>query len=93
MVGGRQKPAHHQEYCSGIFEGCVNRKKENFAGCDDTASMIKGGGYVGAHTRQIPTAQNTRKISVGQGVCVPWHSDPHLDCHHLSCIAVHILLL
>jgi hypothetical protein len=26
------------------------------AGCDDTASMIEGGSYVGARTRQPPTA-------------------------------------
>jgi hypothetical protein len=35
-------------------------------GSDDKASMIKGGGYIGACTRQPPTAQ-TIEISVGQG--------------------------
>jgi len=37
--------------------------------------MIKGGGYVGACTRQRPpTAQRyERKIIVDQGGCVPWH--------------------
>jgi hypothetical protein len=33
------------------------RKRKDSAGGDDTASTIKGGGYVGAHTRQPPTAQ------------------------------------
>jgi hypothetical protein len=42
-----------------------------------SASMIKGGGYVGVRTRQHSTAQtHTRKSSVGQGGCVPWHPRP-----------------
>jgi len=33
--------------------------------------MIKGGGYVGARTRQPPTAQTIKKkINAGQGGCV-----------------------
>ena len=39
-----------------------------------TASMIKGGGYLGASTRQSPTTQTIKKnfeINVGQGGCVP----------------------
>jgi hypothetical protein len=36
-------------------------KRKDFAGSDDTASMIKGGGYIGARTRQPPTAQNIKK--------------------------------
>jgi hypothetical protein len=31
---------------------------QNGAVCDDTASMIKGGGYLGARTRQPPTAHS-----------------------------------
>jgi hypothetical protein len=62
--------------------------EKNSAASDDTASKIQGGGYVGARTRQPPTAQThknawknaRKKISVGQGACVPWHPDPHLDC-------------
>jgi len=35
-----------------------NRKEKTLlAGSDNTASMIKGGGYVGARARQPPTAQ------------------------------------
>jgi len=33
------------------------RKREDSVGSDDTASMIKGGGYIDARTRQPPTAQ------------------------------------
>jgi hypothetical protein len=45
-------------------------KRKDSAGSDDTASMIKGGGYADARTRQPPTAQtHERKISVvHQGV-------------------------
>ena len=35
--------------------------KKDSAGSDDTASMIKGGGYLGARTRQPPTAQTIKK--------------------------------
>jgi uncharacterized membrane protein len=38
------------------------QKRKDPAGSDDTASMIKGGGYLGARTRQPPTAQTIRKI-------------------------------
>ena len=34
----------------------VGKNRKYSAGSDDTASMIKGGGYVGARTRQPPTA-------------------------------------
>jgi hypothetical protein len=41
---------------------CVTRKKrKDSAGSDDRASMVKGGGYVGAHTRQPPTAQTHKR--------------------------------
>jgi hypothetical protein len=47
------------------------KKRKDSAGSDDTASMIKGGGYIGARTRQTPTAQKIKKeINVGQGDCV-----------------------
>ena len=36
------------------------KKRKDSAGSDDTASMIKGGGYLGARTRQPPTAQTIR---------------------------------
>jgi hypothetical protein len=35
--------------------------KKHSAGSDDTASMIKGGGYLGARTRQPFTAQTVKK--------------------------------
>ena len=38
------------------------KKRKDSAGSDYTASMFKGGGYVGARTRQI---------NVGRGGCVP----------------------
>jgi hypothetical protein len=39
----------------------LRKEKEKTAGSDDTASMIEGGGYIGARTRQPPTAQTVRK--------------------------------
>ena len=44
---------------SGLEEGAVTKekKRKDSAGSDDTASMIKGGGCVGASTRQPPTVQ------------------------------------
>ena len=38
------------------------RKRNDSAGSDDTASMSKGGGYLGARTRQPPTAQTIKKL-------------------------------
>jgi hypothetical protein len=45
------------------------RERKDSAGSDDTASLIEGEGYVGARTRQPPTAKShkRRTISVGQG--------------------------
>ena len=40
------------------------RKREDSVGSDDTASMIKGGGYIDARTRQPPTAQTIKEKSV-----------------------------
>ena len=37
------------------------KKKTPLAGSDDAASMIKGGCYLGARTRQPPTAQTIKK--------------------------------
>jgi hypothetical protein len=37
------------------------KKRKDSAGSDDTASMIRGGGYLGARTRQPPTAQTIKK--------------------------------
>ena len=37
------------------------KKRKNSAGSDDTASMIKGGGYVGARTRKSSTAQTIKR--------------------------------
>jgi hypothetical protein len=47
------------------------RKRKDSAGSDNTASMIKGGGYLGARTRQPPTAQTIKKelMWVSGGVC------------------------
>ena len=50
----------------------IKKRKKYSAGSGDTASMIKGGGYFGARTRQPPTVQIIKiKINVGQGGCVP----------------------
>ena len=50
---------HHQRQ-SEIYETQAPKKrKKDTAGSDDTASMIKGGGYVGARTRhQAPHKQS-----------------------------------
>jgi hypothetical protein len=54
-----------------IVYGCPYRKKrKDSAGSDDTASMIKGEGYLGARTRQPPTAQTIRKkLMWTRGLC------------------------
>jgi hypothetical protein len=45
------------------------KKIKDSAGSEDTASMIKGGGYLGACTRQPPTAQtNEKKLMWVRGV-------------------------
>jgi hypothetical protein len=43
------------------FKFVKEKKRKDSAGSDDTASMIKGGGYLGARTRQPPTAQTIKK--------------------------------
>jgi hypothetical protein len=49
--------------------GYLQKKRKDSAGSDDTASMIKGGGYLGARTRQLPTAQaNKKKLMWVRGV-------------------------
>jgi hypothetical protein len=40
------------------------KKRKDSAGSDDTASMIKGGGYIGARTRQLPIAQTNKQKSM-----------------------------
>ena len=45
----------------------ILKKRKDSAGSGDTASMIKGGGYLGARTRQTIR----KEINVGQGGCVP----------------------
>ena len=37
-----------------------NKEKKESAGSGDAAGMIKGGGYVGARTRQPPLCANTQ---------------------------------
>jgi len=37
------------------------KKRKDSAGSGDTASMIKGGGYLSARTRQPPTALTIKK--------------------------------
>ena len=39
----------------------AHRKEKTTAGSDDTSNMMKGGGYIGARTRQPPTAQTIEK--------------------------------
>jgi len=43
--------------CFRVVSQNKKRKKKDSVGSGDTASMIKGGGYIGARTRQPPTAQ------------------------------------
>ena len=66
----------------------VLRKIE--AGSDDTASMIKGGGYLGARTRQTPTAQKIKKklMWVRGDVCRSTHTQTLtvVACVILQCI-------
>ena len=40
------------------------KKRKDSAGSDDPASMIKGGGYLGARTRQPPNVQTKNKLRV-----------------------------
>ena len=47
------------------------KKRKDSAGSDDTASKIKGGGYLGARTRQPPAHRANKEFNVGQGGCVP----------------------
>ena len=65
-------------------------KRKNSAGSDDTASMIKGGGYLGARTRQPPTAQTiTKKLMWIRGVVCRSTRTPSLTvvaCVILQCI-------
>jgi len=53
----------------------MKTKRKDSAGSDDSASMIKGGGFVGVRTSNPPPCKHTKKISVGQGDCVPCNSD------------------
>jgi hypothetical protein len=53
FLWGQEEPAQH-------LDGWRLKKRKDSAGSDDTASMIKGGGYLGARTRQPPTAQTIR---------------------------------
>jgi len=40
----------------------MKKKRKGSAGSDDTASMIKGGGYLGARTRQPPNNEKVRGV-------------------------------
>jgi hypothetical protein len=60
-----------------LFRFCValhplggeKKKRKDSAESDDTASMIRGGGYIGARARQPPTAQTIKnKIMWVRGV-------------------------
>jgi len=46
---------------SKVWQPIKKKETKDSAGSDDTASMFKGGGYIGARTRQPPTAQAIRK--------------------------------
>jgi len=65
-------------------------KRKNSAGSDDTASMIKGGSYLGARTRQPHTAQtNKKKLIWIRGVVCRSTQTPSLTvvaCVILQCI-------
>ena len=59
------QPQSYWSACHSTHERIEQRKRKekrkDSAGSDDTASMIKGGGYLNARTRQPPTAQTIRK--------------------------------
>jgi len=61
------------------------RKRKDPAGSDNTASMIKGGGYLGARTRQPPTAQ-TFLMWVRGVVCRSTQTLTVVACVILQCI-------
>ena len=62
----------HLNRCWDYILWARHSEKIDSAGSDDTTSMIKGGGYLGARTRQQPTPRKQLKgIHVGQGGCVP----------------------
>ena len=44
-----------------LNEGTFEKYKKESAGSEDTASMMKGGDFVGARTRQRPTTQTQEK--------------------------------
>jgi hypothetical protein len=47
--------------CKAASAAILKKRKKDSAGSDDTASMNKGGGYLGARTKQPPTAQTNKK--------------------------------
>jgi len=57
----------HDSVCMTLYIERKEKKRQDSAGSDDTASMIKGGGYLGARTRQPPTAQTIKKKLCGSG--------------------------
>ena len=53
----------HAKLCLSVI-----KKRKDSAGSGDTASINKGGGYLGARTRQSPTAQTIQKLMWVRGV-------------------------
>ena len=45
-------------FMSRLAVALLETKRKGSPGSDDTASMIKGGGYIGARTRQPPHSAN-----------------------------------
>jgi len=89
FVAGRDQSAADQT--NNLVEGhpLKKRKRKNSAASDDTASMINGGGYLGARTRQPPTAQSIRKkLMWVRGVVCLAPTDPILDCCCLCYIVI-----
>ena len=72
---------HNSLCCSCAISACwlgkvstrKEKKRKNSAGSDDTASRIKGGGYLlrCPHQATPHRADNIKGIYVGQGGCVP----------------------
>ena len=75
-----------------LFRHALDKKRKNSASSDDTASMIKGGGYLGARTRQPPI--KTKLMWVKGVVCRSTRTQSLTVVACCLCyIAVHTLFL
>jgi len=62
------------------------KRKKDSAGSDDTASMIKGGGCIGARTRQPPAALTIKKkLMWVRGLCPSRKLKNYKTCRQNQC--------